>query len=627
MIPMLLDHLWQSTLFAAVVGILTLPFAHNSAAIRYWLWFVASVKFLVPFSALTALGATLFQLFAPQAPPAYFADLQAAAEPFSGAAPIVSSPEAQGLNWEPLLLALWALGFASIAAIWLGRWLKLRAALADASTLPMDAPMPVKSSASSQEPGLVGIWSPVLLLPQGIADHLSLPQMQTILAHEICHLRRRDNLLAAVHMGVEALFWFHPLVWWLGGRLTVERENACDESVLASGSDPQTYAESILKVCQYYMHSPLACASGVSGADLKRRIETIMENRIAIRLNALKKSLLATCAAAAIAAPLVLGLLTAAPAVAPAEAQTTNAPHPDREAALRRHIEGWEKKQPDIADMDAGLIEATKQQGAQIQKMINGWGALKSITFKGNDGDNDTYLVEFEKGFSAWTIGPLRNGKLSTIFFGPAIRRVDNGPSPGLEAAIRSELNGSLIGKPPYEIMSPGLQKVARSDLGPMSADIRSLGAVREVTFQKIDVRGWDVYHVSFANGTATVSAEPLKDGKLGGLLHSDISLPHAPPHPGTEAWLRRHIAAVLNGTPNYGDMKPGLESAVRRQWPDQLPLYKSLGSLQSLAFEGGGDHSTDVYLATFQNAKVRWHIEAPDASGKLNTLFFQKVD
>ena len=42
------------------------------------------------------------------------------------------------------------------------------------------------------------------------------------------NIRRRDNLTTAIHMGVEALFWFHPLLWWLGARLMEERERACD---------------------------------------------------------------------------------------------------------------------------------------------------------------------------------------------------------------------------------------------------------------------------------------------------------------------------------------------------------------------------------------------------------------
>jgi beta-lactamase regulating signal transducer with metallopeptidase domain len=98
--------------------------------------------------------------------------------------------------------------------------------------------------------------SPVILRPHGVAERLFGAELDAIMAHEICHLRRRDNALAAAHMLVEALFWFYPLVWWLGARLNAERELACDESVLASGKSPQVYAEAILKICKLYLHSP-----------------------------------------------------------------------------------------------------------------------------------------------------------------------------------------------------------------------------------------------------------------------------------------------------------------------------------------------------------------------------------
>ena len=82
-------------------------------------------------------------------------------------------------------------------------------------------------------------------------------------------MRRRDNLAAAIHMVVEAIFWFHPLIWWLGARLMEERERACDEEVLRLGNPPRVYAESILKICEFSVGSPLACISGVTGADLQ----------------------------------------------------------------------------------------------------------------------------------------------------------------------------------------------------------------------------------------------------------------------------------------------------------------------------------------------------------------------
>src|SRR5207249_5075322 len=125
-------------------------------------------------------------------------------------------------------------------------------------------------------PGVVGLFRPILLLPASIEERLTMLQLDAVLAHELCHVRRRDNLTSAIHMIVEAIFWFHPLVWWIGARLVEERERACDEAVLSLGSEPHDYAEAILKVCSQYVESPLACTSGVSGSDLKKRIQAIL---------------------------------------------------------------------------------------------------------------------------------------------------------------------------------------------------------------------------------------------------------------------------------------------------------------------------------------------------------------
>ena len=139
-----------------------------------------------------------------------------------------------------------------------------------------DAPVPVRCAPSFQEPGLVGIFRSVILLPSGIVDLLSPQELDAVLAHEMCHLRRHDNLTCAVHMLTQALFWFYPPVWWIGWRLVDERERACDEGVLTAGISPLAYAEGILKVCRFYVQSPLTNASGLSGADLERRMAHIM---------------------------------------------------------------------------------------------------------------------------------------------------------------------------------------------------------------------------------------------------------------------------------------------------------------------------------------------------------------
>ena len=176
----------------------------------------------------------------------------------------------------------------------------------------------------------MGIVQPVIMLPQGIEQQLSPAELKAVLAHELCHWRRHDNLLAAVHMLVEALFWFFPLVWWLDARLNAERERACDESVLADGNDPQMYAEGILKVCRVYLQSPLTCVAGVSGAGLKNRIDTIMENKLILQLNAVRKFALSASAAAALGLPVMLGL--AALPVAQMQAKAAQIPSPTKTA-------------------------------------------------------------------------------------------------------------------------------------------------------------------------------------------------------------------------------------------------------------------------------------------------------
>jgi len=135
--------------------------------------------------------------------------------------------------------------------------------------------------------------------------------MNAILAHELCHVRRRDNLFACLHMMVETMFWFHPLVWWIGARLLDERERACDEAVISRGNQPGTYAEAILNVCKLYAESPLVCVSGVTGSDLRRRIEAIMRNRRVASLSLGKKLALGMTGMLAFTVPIIIGVLNA----------------------------------------------------------------------------------------------------------------------------------------------------------------------------------------------------------------------------------------------------------------------------------------------------------------------------
>jgi len=116
-----------------------------------------------------------------------------------------------------------------------------------------------------------------------------------------------------VHAAVQAAFWFHPVVWWVGARLVAERERACDEEVVRLGSDPRLYAETILRTCQWSIESPRVWMAGVTGSDLKKRIEQILTNEARVPLNIWRRILVGTAGVAAIAIPVAVGVVQAPP--------------------------------------------------------------------------------------------------------------------------------------------------------------------------------------------------------------------------------------------------------------------------------------------------------------------------
>ena len=101
------------------------------------------------------------------------------------------------------------------------------------------------------EPGVWRVLRPAILLPEGMADGLSSAELEAVLAHELIHIARGDNLASNLQMALCCLLWFHPLVWLIDRRLLVEREQACDEAVIRLGAGSDVYAASLLKVLRF----------------------------------------------------------------------------------------------------------------------------------------------------------------------------------------------------------------------------------------------------------------------------------------------------------------------------------------------------------------------------------------
>lgn len=327
----LVTHLWQSTAFAVLAWIFTLALRNYPARARFWVLMAASIKFLVPFALLTALG---IHCTRPNSPGPKLAILYTVIEevnqPFASnllPAQNPAMPAHTPVSRSGIVLALggiWLFGCVVMFVRWAWQWQSasrlvngavalvegrevdvLRQYEADAQ---IREPVPVLVISRSVEPGIFGIVRPVLMWPAGLSDRLDDAHIASIVAHEVEHIRRRDNLTAMIHRFVEAVFWFHPAIWWMGAKMTEERERACDEMVLEHNAEPQKYADSILKVCAFCLEPPLPCASGVSGSDLKKRVLRITSHRSAA-LTLGRRAVLMAAAILALTLPIGLGVV------------------------------------------------------------------------------------------------------------------------------------------------------------------------------------------------------------------------------------------------------------------------------------------------------------------------------
>src|ERR1035438_1729810 len=178
------NHLWQSTLFAAAAGLLSLTLRNQRAQVRYALWLAASLKFLVPFALLGSMGSHFqWRTADPITQSPFPITMEQISQPFARSAPVslVADPSAAS-QVSAVLLAIWVCGFAAVVLSWLIRWRNIRAGVRAASPLQLDIPLKVISSPVPLEPGVFGIFRPVLLRSE---EHTS--ELQS-LRHLVCRL-------------------------------------------------------------------------------------------------------------------------------------------------------------------------------------------------------------------------------------------------------------------------------------------------------------------------------------------------------------------------------------------------------------------------------------------------------
>ncbi len=292
----IMAHLIAATGTALIAIAVALLLRRRSAALRHAIFLTALLGFAVPTPWLNRAGDKLAACLAsPPAPSLLSLESLIARAPL----PAMLTP---GLEAAPeshllrnALLLLWALVCALSLATWLRRLLRKVPSVREASLGEADALQRAKDSlrlsrnvdlcitTADLVPGARGWLRPCVILPDLLADQLSEAELHAILAHELAHIARRDNLSAAAARVIVSAFWFHPLLWWIERRMLAEREAACDELVLAHGAEPADYVSAILKVCRMSFGGAapsFAGYAGATGSNLQNRMEQIMSAHI-----------------------------------------------------------------------------------------------------------------------------------------------------------------------------------------------------------------------------------------------------------------------------------------------------------------------------------------------------------
>jgi beta-lactamase regulating signal transducer with metallopeptidase domain len=236
----MLNCIAEGVAIALFAWLLLRMMGRRNSETRFGVWFVA----LMAIGALPFLGA-----LAP-----------------GGATATVHPAFTIASSWAIYLFAIWAvIATVGLLRVGVGLWQvrRVRANCVEIATTSLDArlqvtlrefrssrPVKICVSDSLQVPTAIGFIKPVVALPAWALGELSPTELNAILLHELAHLRRWDDWTNLAQKLLRAIFFFHPAVWWIESKLSLEREMACDDAVLAETANPRAYAECLVTVAE-----------------------------------------------------------------------------------------------------------------------------------------------------------------------------------------------------------------------------------------------------------------------------------------------------------------------------------------------------------------------------------------
>jgi GWxTD domain-containing protein len=160
-------------------------------------------------------------------------------------------------------------GVCAATEFWQGRIHRL------AAQVRVSRPVTLLESCLAEVPAVVGYVRPVILMPVGLMTGLPVSQLESILLHELAHIRRHDYLVNLLQTVVEGLVFYHPAVWWISGVIRAERENCCDDLVVATQGDALAYAAA-LTALEDHRGTVREAVLAATGGSLVKRVRRLL---------------------------------------------------------------------------------------------------------------------------------------------------------------------------------------------------------------------------------------------------------------------------------------------------------------------------------------------------------------
>lgn len=309
-VALLVQITLKATIVLMAAWLMTRLMARGSAAGRHLVWTLAIVAVLaLPLVQFAGPRWDLPVLPAPAATPgdrgqapatdtSRLSDVAISAPaPLAEGQPSLPPPPAMSIDWSMLLIAVWLAGvtiaLVRLAAglLWVSSLTRRATPVTDAQSLAMldeaaaalgvIAPVSLRSSDDTAIPVACGIRTPAILLPLD-ATEWSTERLRVVLLHEMAHVARRDCLVQSIAQLARAAHWFNPLAHLATARLRAEQERACDDLVLAAGTDAPVYADHLFEIARTFKTDRFPAWAALAMArpsQLEGRVMAILDDR------------------------------------------------------------------------------------------------------------------------------------------------------------------------------------------------------------------------------------------------------------------------------------------------------------------------------------------------------------